>query len=70
MWHHGGMRALGISYNNRWVVFYHPGDVHDAWKTGHEGASEDLAEQAFEIGMNVVYYSFTRYLEATKQYHK
>ena len=70
LWHHGGMRALGVKYRDRWVVFYHPGDILDAWKTGHEGLSPELTNAAFELGVNVVYYSFTHYLEMTRKYRK
>jgi hypothetical protein len=70
LWHHGGNRALGAKHKNRWVVFYHPGDINDAWKTGHSGMDPQLANGAIEIGVNVVYYSFTHYLEMTRKYRK
>jgi len=70
LWHHGGMRALGIKHNGRWVVFYHPGDINDAWKTGHSGMDPVLAEGATQIGVNVIYYAFTHYLELTKKYRQ
>jgi hypothetical protein len=70
LWHHGGMRAMGIKHRDRWVVFYHPGDINDAWKTGHSGIQPDLAEGAYHMGVNIVYYAFTHYLEETKQYRK
>jgi hypothetical protein len=70
LWHHGGQRALGIKEGGRWLVFYHPGDVNDAWKTGHSGIDSDLAEGAFQVGINVVYYSTMRYLEKTRKYRK
>jgi hypothetical protein len=67
-WHHGGTRALGIKHKGRWAVFYHPGDMHDAWKTGKSGMRADLADEAVQLGVNVVYYSFTHYLELTRKY--
>jgi hypothetical protein len=70
LWHHGGYDSKGVKHNGRWVVFYHPGDMNDAWKTGRSGMSTDLAEGAMEIGINVVYYSFTHYLELTRKYRK
>ena len=70
MWHHGGSRAMGIKHNGRWVVFYHPGDLNDAWKTGHSGLSPDLAKHAFEMGINVVYYAFTKHLEEIAKHRK
>ena len=39
----------------------HPGDINDAWKDGHSGASEAVAEQAFKLGINVMYYAFNAY---------
>ena len=70
LWHHGGMRALGIKHNGRWVVFYHPGDISDAWKTGHSGMDPAMAEGATQIGVNVIYYAFTHYLEMTRKYRQ
>jgi hypothetical protein len=69
-WHHGGKQAMGVKFKNRWVVFYHPGDINDAWKTGHSGMDPDLARKAHEVGVNVVYYSFMRYFEETRKYRK
>ncbi len=60
-WHHAGDRALGIRDGGRWVVFYHPGDINDAWKSGHSGAGEAVAEQAYRLGINVMYYTFNQY---------
>jgi hypothetical protein len=62
LWHHTGTRALGIKYNGRWVVFYHPGDIGDAWKEGHSGASDQIAAEAFKMGINVINYAFTQYV--------
>jgi hypothetical protein len=70
LWHHGGNRAMGVKYQGRWVVFYHPGDVNDTWKTGHSGMDPALAQAAKELGINVVYYAFTHYLEMTRKYRK
>jgi len=70
LWHHGGMDALGIKHKGRWVVFYHPGDINDAWKAGHSGLRPELAKGAFQMGVNIVYYSFTHYLEQTRKYRK
>ena len=70
LWHHGGRRALGIKHQGRWVVFYHPGDINDAWKTGHSGMDPALAEGAIQMGVNIIYYSFTHYLELTRKYRQ
>ena len=60
-WHHDGNRALGIRHEGRIMVYYHPGDVKDAWKDGHSGASEQVADQAYKLGVNVIYYAFNQY---------
>jgi hypothetical protein len=61
LWKHAGTRAQGIRHNGRWVVFYHPGDMADAWRDGHSGAAPEIAEQAYRLGINVMYYSFNNY---------
>ena len=61
MWHHSGTRALGLRHNGRWVVFYHPGDLNDGWKTGHSGASAYLSALAYKMGINVINYAFNQY---------
>ena len=60
-WHHDGNRALGIRHEGRIMVYYHPGDVKDAWKDGHSGASPEVADQAYKLGVNVIYYAFNQY---------
>ena len=70
LWHHGGNRALGVKHLNRWAVFYHPGDINDAWKTGASGMSRDLANASYRLGVNIIYYSFTNYLDLTRKHRK
>ena len=60
-WHHAGYRAKGIRDDGRWLVYYHPGDVNDAWKDGHSGASAEVADQAYKLGVNVMFYAFNQY---------
>jgi len=62
LWHHSGSRALGLKHNGRWIVFYHQGDLNDAWKTGHSGVSEGHAMQAYRLGVNIVNYAFNQYM--------
>lgn len=57
LWHHSGYRALGVRYQGRWVIFYHQGDMGDAWKNGHSGAPQSVWEAAFEMGVNVMDYA-------------
>ncbi len=47
-----------------------PGDLNDAWKTGHSRLDPVLAEAAVHLGVNVVYYAVTHYLEETRKYRK
>jgi hypothetical protein len=70
LWFHGGTQTMGVKYKGRWAVFYFPGDMNDAWKTGHSGIDPVLAEAAVHLGVNVVYYATTRYLAETRQYRK
>ncbi len=63
LWHHSGYRAQGIKHNGRWVVFYHQGDINDAWKTNHSGASQTTANEAYKLGINIMNYAFTQYLQ-------
>ena len=60
-WHHAGYRAMGIRDEGRWVVFYHPGDVNDAWRDDHSGASAEVADQAYKLGVNIMFYAFNQY---------
>ena len=59
-----------MKHKGRWVIFYHPGDINDAWKSGHSGLNPRMARGAFQMGINIVYYSFTNYLELTRKYRK
>ncbi len=70
LWHHGGYKALGVKIGNRWAVYYHPGDLNDAWKTGHSGVDPQLARNAMRLGINIIYHAFTHYLEKTRKYRK
>ena len=58
-WNHGGKRPLGIKHDGRWVVFYHPGDMNDAWKSSaYTDVTPEMKEAALNLGVNLVYYSF------------
>jgi hypothetical protein len=60
LWHHDGYRPEGIKVGSRWVVFYHPGDMGDAWKDGHSGATPEAVDAAYDMGTNLIYYALTR----------
>ncbi len=64
-WHHGGRRAMGIKHEGRWIVFYHPGDMNDAWKSqGYTDVSPEMREAAMNLGVNLVYYAFNQWDDA------
>lgn len=63
LWHHSGWRALGIRREGRWIIFYHQGDISDAWKDGHSGTSPTVWEHAFKCGVNVINYAVDRYMD-------
>jgi len=66
-WHHGGFKAKGMKFQGRWAVFYHPGDLNDAWKTGRSGISREMAESAHKMGVNIAWYASKTYLAATRK---
>lgn len=70
IYHHAGTKAKGIKHRDRWVVFYHPGDLKDAFRIGNSGLSKNIIDEAYHMGTNVIYYAFTHYLEATRQDRK
>ncbi len=70
-WHHGGRRALGIKHESQWVVFYHPGDMNDAWKSpGYTDVSPEMRASAMHLGINLVRYAFDRWNDAVAKARK
>ncbi|GDY12162.1 hypothetical protein LBMAG53_10400 [Planctomycetota bacterium] len=71
MWHHGGTEFKGIkARNGRWMVVYHPGDMNDAWKDGHNGLAQPRWENALMTGENMTFYAVSAYLEETAKDRK
>ena len=65
LFHHGndvlGVRGPG----GRWLVFYHPGGLNDAWqKKGSAGMRKSITKRAYQLGINVVAYSFIHKMAA------
>ena len=58
---HGGKEALGWYQDGRWVVYYHPGDIGDAWADGHAGVKADIWESCYQLGTNVLFYGHAEY---------
>jgi len=70
-WHHGGRRALGIKHEGRWVAFYHPGDINDAWKSSaYTDVSPEMKASAMHLGINLVRYAFDRWNDAVAKVKK
>jgi hypothetical protein len=55
---HGGKQALGWSVDGRWVAYYHPGDIGDAWADGHSGVKPEVYEACYQLGTNVMTYAY------------
>ena len=65
LWAHGGRRALGIKHEGRWVCFYHPGDMNDAWKAqDYTDVDPQTREVALSLGLNIAYYAFNQWDDA------
>lgn len=60
---HGGKEALGWKVDGRWVCYYHPGDIADAWADGHAGVRPEVAEYCYQLGVNVIFYGHAEYAQ-------
>jgi len=70
-WAHGGTRAQGIKHDGRWIVFYHPGDMNDAWKSpGYSDVTPEMRDAATNLGINLVYYAFNQWNDAVTKKRK
>jgi hypothetical protein len=58
---HGGTTALGWKVDGRWVAYYHPGALSDAWTDDHAGIKKPIADQCYMLGINILYYSHREY---------
>jgi hypothetical protein len=58
---HGRSNALGWVVDGRLAVYYHPGDIGDAWADGHSGVPQEVWESSFQLGINVIYYAHSEY---------
>jgi hypothetical protein len=53
-----------VKHEGRWIVFYHPGDMNDAWKSqGFTDVTPEMRDAALNLGVNLVYYAFTQWDE-------
>jgi hypothetical protein len=58
---HGGREALGWKVDGRWVCYYHPGDIGDAWSDDHSGVRPEVWEACYQLGTNVIFYAHAEY---------
>jgi hypothetical protein len=56
---HGGTVPLGWKLDGRWVAYYHPGALSDAWRDDHAGIKKDVYESCYQLGVNVIFYSLS-----------
>jgi len=67
---HGGKDALGWKVDGRWVCYYHPGDIGDAWTDDHSGVKPEIWEACYQLGTNVIFYAhaeYNKWLEARQK---
>jgi hypothetical protein len=55
---HGGREAWGWKHEGRWIAYYHPGDIGDAWADGHSGVSSSVSDACYNLGVNVLFYGY------------
>jgi hypothetical protein len=58
---HGGKDAWGWKVDGRWVCYYHPGDIGDAWTDDHSGVKPEIYEACYQLGTNVIFYGHAEY---------
>jgi len=67
---HGGREALGWKIDGRWVCYYHPGDIGDAWADKHAGVKPEVWEACYQLGTNIIFYAhaeYSKWLQARKE---
>jgi hypothetical protein len=58
---HGGDRPMGWKVDGRWVCYYHPGDIGDAWANGHAGIDAEIWQACYALGANVINYAYNEH---------
>jgi len=48
---------LGWFKDGRWIAYYHPGDIGDAWANGHAGVSAEIWNSSYRLGANIINYA-------------
>jgi Domain of unknown function (DUF4159) len=71
LWHHGGNKPLGIKEGDRWIVFYHPGDMNDTWKSPDlTEATPEMRKAGMELGINLLCYAFSHWFTSVTKGEK
>jgi hypothetical protein len=61
---HGGTTPLGWKIDGRWVVYYHPGALSDAWRDDKAGITDKtIVENCKQLGINIIFYAHREYNE-------
>lgn len=63
---HGGTVPYGWNVDGRWVVYYHPGAISDAWRDDHAGIKREVWAECNRLGINVMAYAFLEYAKWQK----
>lgn len=58
---HGGTVPMGWNVDGRWVVYYHPGALSDAWRDDHAGIKREIFEECYQLGVNIIFYAHLEY---------
>jgi hypothetical protein len=58
---HGGRVPLGWKVEGRWVGYYHPGDIGDAWADGHAGVRPEVWQACYHLGASIILYAHAEY---------
>lgn len=57
---HGSSRlAKGWRLDGRWIAYYHPGDINDAWKDSY--TDKTVKEICFRLGTNIIFYAYAEH---------
>lgn len=58
---HGGRDPYGWKVDGRWIAYYHPGDIGDAWSDDHAGVGQKIADDAYHFGVSIMLHAQTEY---------
>ena len=50
-----------LSPDGRWIAYYHPGELSDAWADGHAGVRTEVWQACYMLGVNIMFYAHREY---------